>query len=227
MERQESVLSEWRFWHSMSKNTQVILNHQWHAIYKKTTKLTDWLFFFQINARWHYFRKLILLYHPCPKCATPHSATPFWQLPHWLLVWRCGTRPVSVLLLSSTPYHVVQRCAEGRHYGLVPFFIIFLNPSVEHFPQAPCFVVPCPALGRYILELSRIYFFLCRWHGCSDRVGRAMLFSEADLWDVSGMRLCEGFVEFMCGCTIRLLGNTVGCLPFYPSSELEITSIVR
>jgi hypothetical protein len=32
----------------------------------------------------------------------------------------------------------------------------------------------------------------------SNRVGGAMLFSEEELWNVSGMRLGEGFVEVTC-----------------------------
>jgi hypothetical protein len=49
-----------------------------------------------------------------------------------------------------------------------------------------------------------------------------MLFSEEELWNVSGMRLGKGFVEVTCGWTICRFGNAIRHLPFYPSGELEI-----
>jgi hypothetical protein len=193
---------------------------------EKLTKRNLWLnIFFKINSRRYYFRKLTLFYHACPKCAIPHSKTHVWQPPHWLPAWRRGTRPVSVLLLSSTPYCVVQCCAIGRHYGLVPFFfpqIIVLITSPGHH----ALLFQDLILGVTHSQVVRIFFY-CRWHGCIDRAGRATLFSEEELWDVSRMRLGEEFVEFMFGCTICRLGNTVGRLPFFPSSELEITTILR
>lgn len=53
--------------------------------------------------------------------------------------------------------------------------------------------------------------------------GGAALFSEEELREVSGLRLREGFVEMMCGCTSRRYGDAVGRLLIYPSGELEIS----
>ncbi|CAM0883328.1 unnamed protein product [Alopecurus aequalis] len=53
--------------------------------------------------------------------------------------------------------------------------------------------------------------------------GGAALFSEEELREVSGVRLGEGFVEVMCGCTSRRYGDAVGRLLIYPSGDLEIS----
>lgn len=50
----------------------------------------------------------------------------------------------------------------------------------------------------------------------------AALFSEEELREVSGVRLGEGFVEVMCGCTSRRYGDAVGRLLIYPSGDLAI-----
>jgi hypothetical protein len=147
-----------RVWHSMSKK-RVILNHKCLICTSKwkTNPLTKKNL--QINSQWNYFQKLTLLYHACPKGATSHSATPFWQPPRWLPVWHRGTRLVRIAPLSSLPYRVVQCHADGRHSDMVPVLIFFLNPSVAHFTRAPCYVVPCPTLGHYTFPSCQEFIF--------------------------------------------------------------------
>jgi hypothetical protein len=71
-------------------------------------------------------------------------------------------------------------------------------------------------------ELLRFVFFLAEDMAAANGAAGAVLFSEEDLREVSGVRWGEDFVEVTCGCTSHRYGDAVGRLRVFASGDLEI-----